>query len=336
MIDMGTATSYTETGLTCNTPYDRYAWAYNTCGMSAPVTLSDTTVIVIPDVPVASSIVAIDYGSVTWEWNLVEGATGYKWNVINDSATAIDVGTDTWYEESGLACGTMFTRYAWAYNSCSLSAPVTLNQRTFPCPPCGTDITIHHTVSGGVAPVDKTVTYGTVLNSASGSNKCWITRNLGAAQQATSDYDPTEAAGGWYWQFNRKQGYKVDDDGHTRTPSTAWDETHDNSSETWEPAKDPCTIELGACWRMPTKTEWDELNLHTDDLYQSDLKIHHASDIGANGEMGPRGNAADILYWSNEQHNSSLAWALRMGYHFNLSMDTIDKAVGATVRCICE
>jgi hypothetical protein len=33
--DMGSATTYTETGLTCNTSYTRYIWAYNDCGASS-------------------------------------------------------------------------------------------------------------------------------------------------------------------------------------------------------------------------------------------------------------------------------------------------------------
>ena len=40
---MGTALTNTETGLTCNTAYTRYAWAYSVCGNSTPVTLSQTT-----------------------------------------------------------------------------------------------------------------------------------------------------------------------------------------------------------------------------------------------------------------------------------------------------
>jgi uncharacterized protein (TIGR02145 family) len=42
-IDLGTATTKTETGLTCNTEYTRYAWAYNAYGNSTPVTLNQTT-----------------------------------------------------------------------------------------------------------------------------------------------------------------------------------------------------------------------------------------------------------------------------------------------------
>jgi hypothetical protein len=85
---------------------------------------------------------------------------------------------------------------------------------------CGISFTIIHTASGGIAPVDKTVTYGTVNNIPGEPAKCWITRNLGASQQATGPTDPTEASAGWYWQFNLKQGYKHD--GTTRTPATTW------------------------------------------------------------------------------------------------------------------
>ena len=41
--DMGTSTTTTETGLTCNTPYTRYIWAYSFCGVSIVTTLNQTT-----------------------------------------------------------------------------------------------------------------------------------------------------------------------------------------------------------------------------------------------------------------------------------------------------
>jgi hypothetical protein len=71
---------------------------------------------------------------------------------------------------------------------------------------CGNLITVNHTVSGGVAPVDKSTSYGTVENIPGEPSKCWITNNLGSDQQASSVDDATESSAGWYWQFNRKQG----------------------------------------------------------------------------------------------------------------------------------
>ncbi|HNW73018.1 MAG TPA: hypothetical protein PKN44_05275, partial [Bacteroidales bacterium] len=41
--DMGSAITKTETGLTCNTTYTRYVWAYGACGNSTPVTLTQST-----------------------------------------------------------------------------------------------------------------------------------------------------------------------------------------------------------------------------------------------------------------------------------------------------
>jgi hypothetical protein len=38
--------------------------------------------------------------------------------------------------------------------------------------------------------------------------------------QATSVNDATEESVGWYWQFNRMQGYKHT--GSARTPNTTW------------------------------------------------------------------------------------------------------------------
>ena len=77
-------------------------------------------------------------------------------------------------------------------------------------------LTVNH-VAGTVAPVTKTASYGTVLTSITGASKCWITQNLGADHQATSATDATEPSAGWYWQFNRLQGYK--NDGVTLSPT---------------------------------------------------------------------------------------------------------------------
>ena len=70
----------------------------------------------------------------------------------------------------------------------------------------------------------------------------------GADHQATAVDDATEASAGWYWQFNRKQGYK-----HTGTTVIpAWNTTSIDEDSDWIPANDPCAIELGAGWRIPT------------------------------------------------------------------------------------
>ncbi len=64
--DMGTATSKTETGLTCSTAYARYVWAYNACGQSAPLTIdTSTTACQVTGVP-CPGLPTVIYGGKTY------------------------------------------------------------------------------------------------------------------------------------------------------------------------------------------------------------------------------------------------------------------------------
>ena len=166
---------------------------------------------------------------------------------------------------------------------------------------CGDNLNITH-IAGEVAPVTKTVNYGTVLTNLSGANKCWITQNLGADHQASSATDATEASAGWYWQFNRKQGYKHD--GTTRTPNTTWI-TSINENSDWQSGNDPCRLLLGAGWRIPTYTEWENADANGgwnnwNGTYASVLKLHAAGNLGGSGgSLSNRGIGG--FYWSSTQ-----------------------------------
>ena len=121
---------------------------------------------------------------------------------------------------------------------------------------CGSPLTISHVSGDLVAAETKTVNYGTVLTTLSGSSQCWITQNLGATNQATIVTDNTEASAGWYWQFNRLQGYKPV--GTSYSPYYGWVNwiAEGNESSDWTAAQDPCQQQLGSGWRIPTNTEW--------------------------------------------------------------------------------
>ena len=67
---------------------------------------------------------------ITWNWNPVAGATGYKWNTTNNVASATDVGTSTTCTQTGLTGHTTNTLYVWAYSSSGVSTPTTLRQPT--------------------------------------------------------------------------------------------------------------------------------------------------------------------------------------------------------------
>jgi hypothetical protein len=84
---------------------------------------------------------------ITWNWNAVTGATGYKWSTSNDHSTATDTGTDTSTTETGLPCSNnYYTRYVWAYNSCGTSGTTTLTQIYLPIP--GAPVAYTHIASG--------------------------------------------------------------------------------------------------------------------------------------------------------------------------------------------
>lgn len=192
---------------------------------------------------------------------------------------------------------------------------------------------ISHTV-GAVAPVTKTTTYGTVSNIPGEPSKCWITSNLGADQQATAVNDDTEASAGWYWQFNKQQGYKHD--GTIRTPNYTWITSIEENSE-WLSANDPCSIEIGFGWRLPTNSEWTNV-VDTggwnewNGPWNSELKIHGAGFVHfSDGLVYDRGLSGD--YWSSSQANNLYGSNLVLGG--SLCYVTFShKANAFTIRCI--
>ena len=198
---------------------------------------------------------------------------------------------------------------------------------------CSTLFTVKHVI-GDVAPVSKTVSYGTLTNIPGEPAKCWITSNLGADHQATAVNDATEASAGWYWQFNRKQGYKHD--GTTRTPNTAWIISIIENSD-WVAANDPCKIELGPGWRIPTSTEWtnvDATGNWTDwnGPWNSGLKIHAAGGLSnIDGSLVSRG--PDGRYWSNGQASGTNGSDLAISSTQCGPNDGM-KAYGFSIRCI--
>jgi hypothetical protein len=199
---------------------------------------------------------------------------------------------------------------------------------------CGLTISVNHVVSGGVAPVNKTVAYGTVNGIPGELTKCWITSNLGSDHQATAMDDATEASAGWYWQFNHKQGYKHN--GSTRTPNTEWISSIDEGSD-WTTGNDPCNIELGTLWHIPTYTEWHNVLIDggwtsLTDPWDSGLRLHLAGFLDySNGSLSWCGLGG--YYWSNTQVGAIYGWGMYLE-NSGIDMYNSNKAYGFSARCV--
>jgi hypothetical protein len=200
---------------------------------------------------------------------------------------------------------------------------------------CGSSINVNH-AAGPVSPVTKMVTYGTI-NSISGEpSKCWITSNLGSDHQASAVNDATEASAGWYWQFNCKQGYKMDDDGTTRTPNTTWIISISEDLD-WQPANDPCSLELGTGWRVPSRIEWENLDVSGGwtswtDPWNSGLMLHAAGNLkSTDGSLSSRGGVG--AYGCSQQADLIRTSYLRFGNGYSY-IESGYKSTGFSLRCI--
>ena len=196
---------------------------------------------------------------------------------------------------------------------------------------CPKTITVHH-IADDFSPFTVTITYEVAEVIIGSDTTCWITRNLGATSPPTSATDNSYTARGWYWQFNRKQGY--DNNGTTRTPNTPWIISIIETGP-WSRENDPCTRLLGEQWYIPTQTEWTNVSSGwsslPDDGFSSGLKLNYAAFL--NSSMGTYTGSISGYYWSSSAHpdaNSS-------GCFFLGGVSThvlTDNAVGASIRCM--
>ncbi len=110
-----------------------------------------------------------------WDWNAVPIATGYKWNTTNDYISATDLGSNTSITEPGLDCGTVYTRYVWAYNNCGASVMTILTHSTLNCGSASCPSSITDARDGKV--------YNTILIGA----QCWMAQNLNIGTKISLD-----------------------------------------------------------------------------------------------------------------------------------------------------
>jgi uncharacterized protein (TIGR02145 family)/prepilin-type N-terminal cleavage/methylation domain-containing protein len=193
-----------------------------------------------------------------------------------------------------------------------------------------------------------TVTYGTVINSATG--KCWLDRNLGASQQATAFNDSN--AYGDLFQWGR-----LDDEHQTRTSnitstlSYADNPGHDmfildsnispydwrspQNDDLWQGVdgtNNPCP----SGWRLPTETEWQAERAtwssnNYNGAYASPLKLTAAGGRGrSTGSLDAVGTSGH--YWSSTSDGTT---SRRLSFgSTGAGMYSHNRANGLAVRCL--
>jgi hypothetical protein len=123
--DLGNVNSLEITGLTGSTAYSYYVTATNTTGTSSQSnTIQATTLINIPDIPVAGAATAVTPTSFTANWSASNNATSYTLYVVDSLAntTQYDLGDVTSKNVTGLNSNASYSYYVTATNSTGTSA----------------------------------------------------------------------------------------------------------------------------------------------------------------------------------------------------------------------
>lgn len=302
-----------NTSINCMQYFNGTVWLCMGC--SAPVLTG----------PIQGSTIPLAGSVQVYEVGLADNADSYQWSVPDGSSIQSGQGTSIISVITGTNSGPILVT---AVNLCGSSNILSTLVVPFNCGVAA--ISINHTAGDGISPATKTALYGTVAHQS----RCWTDRNLGADQVAVAANDNSLASGGWYWQFNRKQGI-IHTGTNNNTP--AWPGTSINESSDWLGQNDPCSLLLGASWRIPAASEllalesgWNSYN----DAFSSPLKIHAGGRVFNSGNSD---NARGLygLYWSSGQNMSDTAHNIDIGPAFSYPA-AWNKASGASLRCLRE
>lgn len=283
----------------------------------------------------STSITSISF---TVNWTSAPFATGYLLDISTSPlfATAVQgynalaVGNVLTYNVTGLSPTTTYYVRVKAVNACGTGLfTQTSSSVTGAAPPfsCGSSsVVIAHEASDGVSPATGTIVYGSVTYNG----RCWLDKNLGATVIPSTSTNSTDAAAGWYWQFNRLQGYAVGP-----TPS-GWN-TAGAGPGNWIPQNDPCTQLAGPDWRIPTAAEWTAANsgwAGYSSAFSSALKLHAGGNLllGGTGNLSNRGYSG--RYWSSNEFNDSFGQNLHLGAGVSNIETSNQKFHGFSIRCI--
>ena len=86
-----------------------------------------------PTAPTVSTSIPSD-SQIIWNWNPVNGASGYQWNTSSIYPGAgINAVSSPTYTQTGLTCVTSYSLNVWTFNNCGNSSATSLTQSTSAC-----------------------------------------------------------------------------------------------------------------------------------------------------------------------------------------------------------
>lgn len=174
-----------------------------------------------------------------------------------------------------------------------------------------------------------------------GGDKIWLGRNLGAVDSPRNSVDDRPGLSGWYFQFNRKQGFYHNDD-HV---FPGWPQGGISEDSNWHLSNDPCRQLLGSRWRLPTVNELRNFLFasvnnggmnegNRTHAFNSKLRLHAAGELHpADGSLVGRGELG--RYWASDQFSEDRGESLTFGADAG-STYASPKAYGRPVRCIFD
>lgn len=336
----GSSSPIVVTGLTNGTTYTFTVIATNSAGNS--VASSSSASVMPKTVPGApTNVVATSANlkaSVAFTAPISNGGsaiTSYK--VTSDPGNFAGIGTSSPIEVTGLTNGTAYTFTVVAINSVGESDPSDASSSITPSFVCGT-ATVTFTYRGSQ------VTYGTAVGA---NSRCWLDRNLGATQVATSSTDT--AAYGDLFQWGRgDDGHQsrtsattttlssTDTPGHgdyITTSATPNDWRNPQNENLWQGADGGINNPCPTGFRVPIYTEWIAENFSWSGgngpagAIASNLKIPLGGYRRYNGSFGQIG--LEAAFWTSTSNNTTFRLTSTSSAGGNYF-----RSWGFSVRCI--